>query len=271
MTAATITADHLGPALREVAPDDTNALDALFAEQRARLAVVRDNRIWDWLGDVPSGFGIAAAQLYGVYLQIVFVVAIAATLIVAGFTRGPVLWCVAATAPACLLLRELVLGMPARATLRLFRRGLVVPAAIVARAADPRNPELDEPLVLALLRPAPPTAASFRALLAAAEQLRAAASGDAPIPAELAAAVASIRTAAQPAAYDGSRITIAANGLELARVFLRYGPGADPASRVTFVLADPRARGAGSTRMVQPMLWGEGGESLCRALPWRRS
>ncbi len=268
------TADHLGPMLREVAPDDAQALEAMFAEQRARVAVVRENFIWHWFGDVPSGFGSPRAQLRGVYLQLAFVALVAAALIVAGFTRGPVLWCVLAAALLCLLVREIVLTRPARATMRLFGRAVLVPAVIVARVRDPGITDIHVPLVFALLSTSPPTAASFAALLATGDRLRQLVDSAEPAPAELAATVAAIRSGAPRAAYDGSRVPVAAlGGLELARFYVPpgYMPGGELTSRLVFVLADPEARTANSTRVVQTMLWGEGGESLVRALPWSRS
>src|SRR5688572_29416457 len=95
--------DHLGPALTEVAPNDGEALRALFAEQRARLAVVRANGIWEWLGGVPSGFGSPKAPLHGLYLQLGSIVLVAVALIVAGFTRGPWLWGIVALVAASML------------------------------------------------------------------------------------------------------------------------------------------------------------------------
>src|SRR5687768_2870108 len=97
--------DHLGPPVRDVSVDDVEQLAAVFAEQRARVAVVRENGIWQWFGGVPQGFGAPSARLHGLYLQFAFVALTAVALVVAGFTRGPWLWGPLALAAACLLAR----------------------------------------------------------------------------------------------------------------------------------------------------------------------
>jgi len=77
--------DHVGPALTTVRPDDAEALVALFAEQRARLEVVRTERIWHWL-DSPESRSTSLLPLYG---KIAFLAIVPIALVVGGFTRGP--------------------------------------------------------------------------------------------------------------------------------------------------------------------------------------
>lgn len=263
--------DHVGPALRNVATADDDALQHLFAEQRARMAVVRENGIWQWFGGVPQGFGSPKAVLHGLWLQFAFVGCVASALVVAGMTRGPVLWTTCGLAAACLAARAWVLGRPSRATLRLYRRAVLVPAVIVARVRDPDITELEVFDVCAVLSTQAPTPASFRALLGVGERLQRLLSGAEPVPAELAATVAAIHDRA--AAHDGSRTPLPAalgKDLELARFFVPplYLPDDRLTSRLVFVLADPDDRSAGHTRVAQAMLWGEGGASLYRALAW---
>ena len=116
--------------MKAVRLGDDAGLRALFAEQRARLEVVRDNGIWQWLGGVPSGFGHPAAVLYGVYLQIAFVCLVAIALVVAGFTRGRALWVVAGLAASCLLVRAMLLGPATRQTLSFYRSAVQVPGVM---------------------------------------------------------------------------------------------------------------------------------------------
>ena len=262
--------DHLGPPLRDVSVDDVAQLAALFAEQRARVAVVREHAIWHWFGGVPQGFGSPRAVLHGVYLQFASVGLAAAALVVAGFTRGPVLWALAGLAALCLAARALVTGGAERRTLRFYHRALLVPAIVVARTRDPEIADLDVPLVFALVQPAPPTPATFAALLQAAARLRRLLDGTELVPAELEPVLARIRAGGSPASYDGSREALPqlGEGLELARLFVppRYLPDDALSSRLLFVLADPEDRSAGHTRVAQELLWGPGGEALYRAL-----
>ncbi len=265
------TDDHLGPPVRDVSVDDVQQLATVFAEQRARVAVVRENAIWQWFGGVPQGFGSPHARLHGIYLQLAFAALTAVALVVAGFTRGSWLWALLALAAACLAARALVTGVPARRTLRVYRRALLVPAIVVARRRDPNIVDADVPLVHALLVAAPPTPASFAALLAAAARTRRMLDGTELVPPELAGAVARMRAGGASASYDGSREAVPQLGerVELARFFVPpgYTPDDRLTSRLVFVLADPDDRSAGHTRVTQPLLWGPGGEALYRALP----
>jgi hypothetical protein len=260
--------DRLGPPLRDVAIGDVQALGALFAEQRARLAVVRENASWQWLGGVPAGPRAPRAVLHGLYLQLAFVALAAVALILAGFTRGPWLWAFAALAAACLLARAVILGGPVRRTLRSHHRVLLVPALVVARTDVRADDGVGVPHVHALLQPAPPTPASFAALLETAARLRRLLAGEESAPADLEPALARVRAGAT--AFDGGREPLPALGeaFELAR--LEVPPLAMPddalTSRLVFVLVDPETRGPGGVRVAQPLLWGPGGESLYAAL-----
>lgn len=265
--------DHLGPALAQVEPDDAEAVQAMFAEQRARLAVVREHRIWQWFGGVPWGFGSQKALLHGLWLQLAAVGLFAIGLLVAGFTRGPWLWGVVAAALACLLLRWLVLGLPSRRTVSFYRRATLAPAVVVGAVPDADPSLAHVRCVVALVAPRGLEAAGLRAFVAAGDRLRAMVDGSVEAPGELAGLVAAIRGDLATRRDDGRRIEAPAAlgaGLEVARFFvpLPILPREEFSSRLLFVLLDPRRRGAGSTRVVQSSLWGNGVERLCEAFPW---
>lgn len=270
--------DYLGPALTEVAPNDGEALRALFAEQRARLAVVRDNAIWgsgiwEWLGGVPSGFGPPKAPLHGLYLQFASIVLVFVALIVAGFTRGPWLWGIVALAAACLLLRELLVGGSTRKTLRFYRRAVQAPAMLIA-VAPAKDPSLEHArCAAALVALGDLDAAALQQLAAAADRLRRMVDGAEPVPDELAPLVASVRGGMEARIDDGSRVVVPAplgpGRYELARLLvpLPLLPDEELASRLVFVLCDPDERAAAHTRIVQSSVWGNGVERLCDAFP----
>lgn len=267
----TASGDHLGPALTAVRLDDAEGLRALFAEQRARLEVVRDNEIWQWFGGVPSGFGRPAAVLHGVYLQIAFVSLFALALVVAGFTRGPVLWGVAGLAASCLLVRALLLGPPTRETLSFYRRAVQVPGVIVALAPATAGDEQRSAAVLVAF--GVNDAAALEGLVAAGDRLRRLVEGMETTPAALASLVAAILRRRTARDHDGSRTAVTAEvgpgTFELAhlRISPNFLPGEEVTSRLLFVLADPERRTAGHARVVQSSLWGEAAAGLCAALP----
>ncbi len=263
----------MGPPLHEVAANDEATLRLLLQEQRARMGVVRDHAIWHWLGGVPQGFGSPKAALRGIHLQLAFVAVIAVALVVAGFTRGPVLWGAATLAPLLLLARDFAYGRHVRATVRLYRRAILVPVAIVHRSLDSKLGDLEVWNVSAVLSPLEPDPASFRRVLEAGGRLRAMVEGRSEVPGPLAELVSAIRSDTEPARFDGSRIPVPealGAGLELARFVVppRLLPDERLISRLLFVFLDPGNRGAGHTRVAQPLLYGEGGESLCAARPW---
>lgn len=267
----TASGDHLGPALKAVRLDDDEGLRALFAEQRARLEVVRDNEIWQWFGGVPSGFGRPAAVLHGVYLQIAFVCLCAIALVVAGFTRGPVLWVVAGLAASCLLVRALLLGPPTRQTLSFYRRAVQVPGVIVALAPAAAGDELRGASVLVAF--GVNDAAGLEGLVAAGDRLRRLVEGMETTPRRLASLVAAILRRTTARDHDGRRSAVPSEvgpgTLELAhlRISPYFLPGEKMTSRLLFVLADPEQSTAGHARVVQSSLWGEGAAGLCAALP----
>lgn len=263
----------MGPPLHVVAATDEAGLRLLFQEQRARMAVVRDHAIWHWLGGVPQGFGSPKAALRGVHLQLGFVAVIAVALVVAGFTRGPVLWGAAALAPLLLVARDLAFGRHVRATVRLYRRAILVPVSIVHRSLDSTLDDLEVWNVSAVLSPLAPDPASFRRVLEAGARLRAMVERRSEVPGPLADLVDAIKSDIDPAHFCGSRVPLPeaiGAGLELARFVVppRLLPDERLTSRLLFVFLDPGNRAPGHVRVAQPLLYGEGGESLSAAMPW---
>lgn len=261
--------DLLGPPLTEVAPDNEEGLRLLFQEQRARIAFVQQNAAWGWFGGVPFGFGPPQAAMRGVMLSLAVVGAMAVTLVVAGCTRGPVLWSAAGLVPVLFLLRHLLCGRHERATLRFYRRARLLPAVVVARTALPNDDSIWR--ATAVLAAREPDAKSFAALLAAADRLRAHVDGSSAVQA-LAPVVAAIR-AAGPDAFDGRRSPLPrelGNDLELTRFVLPPVDDGDERHepRLVFLLAVPDDRRPGHTRAAAAALWGEAGRALCTALPW---
>jgi hypothetical protein len=269
--------DHLGPAFTAVAPDDEAALRALFVEQRARLDVVREHRLWDWVGGMPSfGFGSPKALLYGVYLQLACIAFVAIASIVAGFTHGPVLWVILGLVASCLVLRSAVFGRPMRRARRFYERAVQAPAMIVSTSPC-SDPELQGVLrTTALVALGEWDGARLAALAAAAERLQRLISGDEPVPDELAALVANARAAmGEGRVAEGSRFaapaSLCARRCELAYFLMPAPllPQSPVASRLLFVLCDPDSQAAYHTRVVQSSLWGNGVWRLCEAFPMR--
>ena len=256
-----------GPALSSVTQKDDAAVQALFAEQRSLLAVVRDNKIWQWLGGVPAGFGHPLAELYSIYCAFAFVGLFAITLIVAGFTRGPALWILFGLAVLCLLVRPLLTGPATKKTLALFARGVQLPAIIVRIAdfeADGRIARL-----VVLVGKNVQSSDSLSALVVAGGQLRDYVQQDEATPRDLQPLVQSIRA---HATFDGSRSAVPATvGKHYELAYLELNPillpGETLDSQLLFVFADPDCRDAAHTRVVQCDLWGHGVEGLCNALP----
>lgn len=265
--------DHVGPVQDRVAPDDGAALRALAAEQRARLDVVRHNGIWDWLGGEWSGLRNPKAVLHGIWLQLAFVGLAAIALVVAGFTRGPVLWGFVVAAAVCLSLRELLLAAPMRRTRRFFRRGVIWPAVVVAHAPVGGTAAGRAHRLVAIVGRGELTPAALAALVAAGDRLRHMVDGGNGVSPELADVVSAIRRAV-PEHFDGrrqplpSRSTAAASELAQLEVPTACLPDGAWSSRLLFVFADPERRAAGSTRVVQSSLWGGGAASLCAAFPF---
>jgi ribosomal protein S18 acetylase RimI-like enzyme len=265
--------DCIGPVLTEVAPGDEEGLRLLFQEQRARISFVQQNEQWGWFGGVPFGFGPPLTAMYGLVLALAIVAAMAATLLTAGFTRGPVLWMFAGLVPLLWLLRQVMFGRHVRATLRFYRRARLVPAVIVARTLHTDPPDDTVWDVFAVLSKAVPDAKVFAALVAAGDRLRAGVEGAVELPAALAPVVATIRAGGTAKSFDGSRAPLPrelGDGLELARVFLPpvTADGKRHESRLVFLLVDPDRRTPGHARACAAALWGDAGVALGAALPF---
>jgi hypothetical protein len=270
-----VNGDHIGPVLHRIAPADLDSLQALFAEQRARLDVVRSNRIWQWFGGVPDGFGSPKAPVHAVYLQLAFVALVGLTLVVAGCTRGPWLWATGGLAVACPLARALVFGRPVRQTLAFYERAVQMPGILVACAPElavPASTQLHCAAVLVARGGA--DARGLENLIAAGEEVRRWLSGVAAVPDAWRAVVAEVQRGLAAKDHDGSRIAVP-DGLpggayEIARVRLATAqlPGEALTSRLVFVFADPLTPTPGHARVLHHALWGGGVETLCAALPW---
>ncbi|MFT4515598.1 MAG: hypothetical protein ACI89X_004942 [Planctomycetota bacterium] len=255
-----------GPALQTVSQNDDAAVRALFAEQRGMLAVVRSNRIWQWLGGVPSGFDSPSAALHNLYLGFGFVGLMATAFIVAGFTQGLVLWIVVGLAFACLIARPLLIGPATKKTVALFESGVQLPA-IVLRAAD--DEDADESTVAVLVGMNVQSSDDLRALVIAGGHLRDYVGGDETPPQDLKSLVQSIR---EHADFDGTRVSAPSSlGKDYEVAFVTLNPLMLPGevvdSQLMFVFADPACRDAEHTRVVQSDLWGHGVAGLCDALP----
>lgn len=264
------TSDHTGPALTRVTPDDDEALRALFAEQRARLAVVRENRIWQWFGGMPSGFGSPSAPVLDIYLAIAAVCCFAVALIVAGFTWGLWLWITAGLGVAVLIWRAVVTIPPRRKTRALFDRAETWPGVVVAHGHSSKNDAL---AVFALVHPRIDGADTLQRLVECGDRLRALVGGGDGAPAELQAIAATVRERMSSPVPDGSRAPVPASigmkGCELAfvEVWPQLLPSGQLDSRLLFVFADPEHRDAAHTRVLQGTVWGGACEFLCDALP----
>lgn len=269
-----MTCEHIGPALTAVRLADPGSVAALFQEQRARLKVVRDNRIWQWFGGVPSGFCSLRSELRACYLRFAALALMAIALITAGMTRGPVLWIVSASCVVCLVTAWCLDGPASRRTLQLYRRAVQIPAFVVAHAPEGADPDgRRQQLVYVVTAFDADSAFGLRRLAAAATKLRSWLAGS-PAPSELATFVAALQQDFASRRGDGSRTpvpTALGSGLEVAQ--LRINPALLPDEELTsallFVFADPERREAGHTRMVQSSHWGTGVETLCAEFPLR--
>lgn len=256
-----------GPVLQTVSQNDDAAVQALFAEQRGMLDVVRQNRIWQWLGGVPSGFGSPSAALHSVYLSFAFVGLMASVFIIAGFTQGPVLWAAVVLAFTCLIARPMLCRSATKKTMALFERGVQLPA-IVLRASDDAD-DADLSTVAVLVGMNVQSSDDLRALVISGGHLRDYVGGDELPPQGLQPFVQSIRARAS---HDGSRIDVPSSlGKDYEVAFLTLNPLMLPGevvdSQLMFVFADPACRDIEHTRVVQSDLWGHGVKGLCDALP----
>ncbi|MFN3243662.1 MAG: hypothetical protein ACE37K_19305 [Planctomycetota bacterium] len=260
-----------GPALREVEPDDDTRVRAVLAEQRAMLDVVRGNRVWDWLGGMPSGFGHPKAGLYGIYLAVAFVVMAAIALVVAGFDRGVWLATFVGLALVCLLVRAVVEGSAERRTKAFYGRAVQMPAVVLHAQEPDDDGDDDEPAtpVALLVGTDVSSADDLAALLEAGARLRAGIEDpDACEP----ALVELARTIRDGRECDGSRMAAPealgkAMDVAFVAVFEDWLPERELDSRLVFVLADPDRRDARHTRVAHHAAWGPGAVNLCARLP----
>lgn len=260
-----------GPALRDVSPGDDDAVRAVLAEQRAMLDVVRRNRVWDWLGGMPSGFGHPKAGLYGIYLAVAFVAMMAMALIVAGFDRGVWLGSFVGLALLCLAIRSFVEGAAERRTKAFYGRAVQMPA-VVLHAQDPDFAgDDDEPPTPAALLVGTNVQSSgdLGALLEAGARLRRGIEDSEACEPALCAVAQGIRDGQE---CDGRREPAPealGNGMELAfvPVFEDWLPERELESQLVFVLADPGSRDARHTRVAHHAAWGPGAVNLCSKLP----
>lgn len=87
---------HYGRSHEFLPPDDDAALADFFDEQRARVEVIRRNELWDWLGGAALSFSRPERLPRGVWIEISSMTLLVITVLITGFTRGPVLWSFAA-------------------------------------------------------------------------------------------------------------------------------------------------------------------------------
>jgi len=231
------------------------------------LSVIRENKIWDWLGGVPSGFGNPGVELHSLYLGIASVALMAIALIVAGFTRGAGLWVTFGLVIACLVVRPLLTGPPTRKTLELFGRGEQMPAIVLAVEAD--KEDVDITSVAVLVGTKVESADDLNALVVAGGRVRDMVRNDEPTPADLQSFVREVRDHED---HDGGRVPAPPSiGKDYDVAFLTFDaadlPSEEVDSQLLFVFADPQCRDAEYTRIVAPRLWGHGAQSLCDSLP----
>lgn len=258
-----------GPALDSVQFGDDEAIRHLAREQRARLATIREQRIWNWFGGIFAG----QPSLWPFFSSFVFLAIVPVAVIVAGITQG--WWLVALVVIAAASIAPYVfLFVPRRRRAqRLFETAELRPAIVLTA-----DPELEDPeaaragSVQVLVGPPLDGAEALQCLVAAADRVRSALDASSDDEA-VAAVVDELRR--RQGRTDGSRVPVAQLGFpcEIAslRVFVDLLPGGCLESRLMFVLAAPDRRDAGSTLQVQTELWGEGVDGLWESLPWRRS
>lgn len=260
-----------GPALSDIAPDDVDALAALAAEQRARLATIRHERIWAWLGGIPN-YEVCRTALFGI---IAFMLLVPATAITAGFTQGPTPWVMAALTVASVLPYWLCVWPARRQGLRLCWRGelrVAVAVAAEAEACDPHNERLR--VLHALVGEPLGSPQQLQNLIADGDRLRAMLDGRMPVPSQLAAFVAAQQELLRKRQVDNSLIEAPLEfgpGRTYARLWLSPNllPEECLTSRLLFLYIDPQRRGRHRARSVPAAVWGEGVGSLCAAFPWQ--
>lgn len=263
---------HYGRSHDVLPPDDDAALADFFAEQHARLEVIRRNEIWDWLGGNVLSFSHPERLLRGVWTEIASMALLVLTILVAGFTHGPVLWSFAALTLACLVLGRWLRTQPLRLTAAHYRRAGAYPAAVFA-SGTAREDEHAIPFVHALVGFEVRNWKELRQLVAAAERLEALVAGRAEAPVELREFVGRLRADLEAKVCDTTRLELpAAFGLPATEVVrMYYGPQWLPDgrldSRLLFVLADRAHRGPDRSRVMFHNTWGCGAASLAAHFP----
>jgi hypothetical protein len=263
---------HYGRSHDVLPPDDDAALADFFAEQHARLEVIRRNEIWDWLGGNVLSFSHPERLLRGVWTEIASMALLVLTILVAGFTHGPVLWSFAALTLACLVLGRWLRTQPLKQTAAHYRRAQVFPVAIFAHTTD-RIGEAEVPVVHALVGLDVRTWKDLRELMAQAERLEALVDGRVEVPTALSAFVEERRNDLRSRRRDASRVPVPPE-LGLGRVQVlrdccapHWLPHGELDSRLLFVLADPERLGPERARVMFHQTWGTGARSLCERFP----
>lgn len=263
---------HYGRSHDNLPPDDDAALAEFFDEQRARVEVIRRNRIWDWLGGSALGFSRPQRLLRGVWLELSSMALLVLTVLAAGFTRGPVLWTFAALTLLCLAVGRWLRTQPLELTAAHYRRARVLPAAIFAHTTD-RIGEVEAPVVHALVGLEVRTWKELRELVAQAERLEAFVHGRTEVPPAWSPFVAARREDLRAKLRDASRLPVPAElGLGNVQVLRdccapHWLPNGELDSRLIFVLADPENLGPERARVMFHQTWGTGATSLCEQFP----
>lgn len=268
-----------GPALTAVSAGDAQGLADLGREQRARLETLREERLWDWLG----GLDADQPSLWPLWCLFSFLGLAPLAVLTAGFTLGPVLWCVLALTALSPLPYWLLYVPVRRRTRRLLEHAGLRPAVVVACDTAAHDEDGDEPVAVWALAgdsvgrsagAAGPDA--LRALVAAGDRLAAQLREPPPADDALAPFVRGLRERIDARVADGRRCAAPrelGEGLEVAHLLLHpiNLPGERLSSRLLFVLADVARDGPASTRVVPSPVWGRGVEALCAAFPWEES
>ena len=263
---------HFGRSHASLPPDDDDALADIFEEQRARVEVIRRNRIWDWLGGPALSFSRPELLLRGVWIEISSMALLVLTVLVSGFTRGPVLWSFAAVTLACLVIGRWLRTQPLAATAAHYRRARVFPAAIFAHTTE-RIGEVEAPVVHALVGLEVRTWKELRELMANAERLEALVHGRAEVPPAWSKFVEERRNDLRSKLHDASRVAVPAElGFGKVQVLRdccapHWLPSGELDSRLLFVLADPDNLGPERARILFHQNWGTGAVSLCEQFP----
>ncbi len=263
---------HYGRSHEFLLPDDDDALADFFDEQRARVEVIRRNKLWDWLGGVPLRWAHPWWLLYGVRAEMASAPLLVLTILVAGFTRGPVLWSCATLTVACFLVGRLLQAIPSVLSVAHHRRAEVFPVAIFAHGTK-RVANQEFPYFHALVGLDVRTWKELRDLVSRARRLDELVAGRCDVPPEQREFVESLRTDFAAEVYDGSRRPVlAGTGLGEVQILraacaLESLPEGKLHSRLLFALADRRRLGPDRALILYRDLWATGTPSLCAQFP----